>query len=82
MSENENDKDKDLGRSSGQREGYRDTDLSVGVSANECVCTMKRTLGALGQNQVDPSCPHHGDPNGRRVGADEENDLPDDPQAY
>lgn len=79
---NPQDKDKDLGRSTGQREGYRDTDLSVGVSAGECVCTMKRSLGQLGPNQVDVSCPHHGTPEGQKVGVEmEDNDLPSDPQA-
>lgn len=78
---NPSDKDQDLGKSTGEREGYRDTDLTVGVSANECVCTMKRSLGALGPNQFDPACPHHGSPEGQQVGVDaEENDLPADPQ--
>jgi len=74
-------KDQDLGQSTGQRKDYRDTDLSVGISVNECVCTMKRSLGELGPSQVDSNCPHHGDPNKKRVGVGEENDLPADPQA-
>jgi len=81
MADNIQDKDKDLGQGSGARAAYRDTDLTVGVSKDECVCTMKRSLGELGPNQVDPNCPHHGDPNKKRVGVDEENDLPADPQA-